>query len=242
MRIVLYNPMLLLGLLLASACSALKESPKYQLTDGIYYAKTATRKSDKVYVQVREDTVLVYSLARVSPGPRPVVNQPILVITPESNRDSIRVSNRYGFTVYSLDLDILTIPFKIRPSTSDFPPQFNTNFNGNVYLGYRWDRYAVAYDQTPIGSLKRSISHYGYSVGGFTGIGATAVNPWVTGNQVSSEYDGIVNLTGVAAILAINNVTLGVGLGVDHLLEGNRRYWIYQRKPWVGLTFGVNLN
>ncbi|MBC7919835.1 MAG: hypothetical protein H7Z75_01970 [Ferruginibacter sp.] len=240
MNVFLNNPTLLLGSLLLSACGVLKESPKYQLTDGIYYTKTASGQSDKVYVQVREDTILVYPFTPVPPRQRTVVNQPVLVIPPESKENGI--SNQYGFTVYSFDFDILTIPFKIRPSTSDFPPQFNTNFNGNVYLGYRWDKYAVRYEKTPIGSLKRSVAHYGYSVGGFTGIGATAVNPWVTNNQVASEYDGIVNLTGVAAILAINNVTLGVGVGIDHLLEGNRRYWIYQRKPWVGLTFGVNLN
>ena len=28
----------------------------------------------------------------------------------------------------------------------------------------------------------------------------------------------------------------------DHLFDKNKKDWIYQHKPWVGLAFGLNLN
>ncbi|GAB3813836.1 hypothetical protein GCM10028895_06320 [Pontibacter rugosus] len=56
------------------------------------------------------------------------------------------------------------------------------------------------------------------------------------------EYEGVVLLKGVAGIIGINNFSLGLTIGIDHLFDKNRDDWIYQHKPWVGLAFGLNLN
>ena len=68
------------------------------------------------------------------------------------------------------------------------------------------------------------------------------MNPWVTNNQIVTEYDGVVWSKGVAGIIAINNFTIGLAIGFDDLLDNNKKYWIYQAKPWVGFAFGLNLN
>jgi hypothetical protein len=89
---------------------------------------------------------------------------------------------------------------------------------------------------------KRRIQHYGYSYGAFLGMGATAMNPWVTGNNISDEYDGFVITKGVALNMAFNSFTFGLALGFDHLLDRNHSLWLYQGKPWTGVTLGLNLN
>ena len=39
-----------------------------------------------------------------------------------------------------------------------------------------------------------------------------------------------------------NNITAGLALGFDNLLDKNKKIWIYENKYWIGLTFGLNLN
>ncbi|MEJ7740732.1 MAG: hypothetical protein WKF97_25220 [Chitinophagaceae bacterium] len=68
------------------------------------------------------------------------------------------------------------------------------------------------------------------------------MNPWVTNNQLTSEYDGAVVPYGVTALFAFNSFTSGVAIGIDHLLDRNRKFWIYRGRPWVGVTLGLNLN
>ena len=142
----------------------------------------------------------------------------------------------------SFDIDVLTIPFKYRPSVIDFPNQLNANFSGAVYAGLRNDFYYFNYHSNDIGENRRKLNRLGISFGVFSGIGSSAINPWVTQDQVSSEYDGFLFMNGLAGLVAVNKLTFGLGLGVDYLLDKNKKYWIYHHKPWLGLTVGLNLN
>jgi hypothetical protein len=49
-------------------------------------------------------------------------------------------------------------------------------------------------------------------------------------------------MNGLAALMATPNVNIAVGVGFDHLLDRNRRDWIYQRQPWIGFAVGIDLN
>ena len=102
--------------------------------------------------------------------------------------------------------------------------------------------YRLRYNKTPLNKYQRQTQHYGYSIGLVTGLGGATVNPSVTNNQLTSEYDGVVWSKGIAGIIAINNFTIGLAVGLDDLLDYNKNYWIYQRQPWIGLAFGLNLN
>jgi hypothetical protein len=68
------------------------------------------------------------------------------------------------------------------------------------------------------------------------------MNPSVTNSLVAIEYDGVVWSKGVAGIIGLNSFTTGLALGWDHLLDPNRKYWIYKDKPWIGFVFGLNIN
>jgi hypothetical protein len=136
------------------------------------------------------------------------------------------------------------LPFlsKYRPSVKDFPNQLNASFSGAIYAGFRNDFYRFSYRSNDIGENRRKLNHLGVSFGLFSGIGSAAINPWVTQDQVPSEYDGLLFMNGLAGMIAIKKITFGLGLGVDHLLDKNNKYWIYHHKPWLGLTIGLNLN
>jgi hypothetical protein len=223
-------------LLLAMSGCGVMNSPKYQLSDGFYKSSAFETQSKKVFIDNTDDTVFVYNVDKKS-GLLDTVR--INSFPQVSSLASVKTAY---FRQASLDIDFLTIPFKYRPTRHGFPNQFNTNLNGAVYLGHRNDIYQLSFRKTPLNKFNRQTSHYGISYGVFTGFGGTAMNPSVTNNQVLLEYDGFVWGKGIAGIIGINNFTIGLAVGFDNLLDKNKKLWIYQGQPWLGLAFGLNLN
>ena len=142
---------------------------------------------------------------------------------------------------YTFDVDILTIPFKIRPSVKGFPEQLNPNFSAALYLGRRKDIYTLQQDKiTNKPGIK--LSGVGYGYGAFIGIGSVTMNSDVTQQKIDYEYDGFVMNSGFAGIYDAKKFNIGLAVGADLLIDKNRHDWIYQGKPWFGILFGVNLN
>lgn len=224
-----------------SSCSILRENPKYEFADGKYASKVFGKGINNVYVENEGEIVHVYPIKQNG------LKQPVIDTLKhkplnfgESEMDTIAV--RPLFRQTSFDIDFLTIPFKYRFPQEDFPRQFTTSLNGGIYFGYRSDLYVLHYETNSLGISKRTSTHFGFSFGGFTGLGGTAMNPWVTNNRIAIEYDGVVWTKGVTGIIGLNNFTTGLAVGWDHLLDRNMAYWIYQGKPWIGFVFGLNLN
>ncbi|MEI6949914.1 hypothetical protein V9K67_22195 [Paraflavisolibacter sp. H34] len=228
----------LLGL---ASCTTLLNTPKYQFTDGYYTQKVPGQPSRKVYVDTEEEDIRVYSLKKTG-NYYGVDTGMFTLLPPQGEALPQSYPNGIHFHQKSFDVDFLSILFKYRPPVQGFPNQFTTSLNGAVYLGYRTDVYSLDFTTDPLGCHSRETNHYGFSFGGFTGVGATAMNPWVTNERISIEYDGVVWSKGLAGILGLNRFTVGLALGWDHLLDRNKRVWIYQQKPWAGLAFGLNLN
>jgi len=226
----------LLGMMLIS-CGPIRESSKYQFTEGFYTIKSDNRK-ERVYVLTGTDSIKVFSTTALNRKVIDTTQQYQIIFPPVKPIGFTKTS----FARKTLDLDVLTVLFKYRPSTENFPPQFNATFNGAIYLGYRTDVYQLQYHQTPLHVFKREINHFGYSAGIFTGLGTARIDEYVTNNAIAIQYDGLVNLSGIAFIAALNKLTAGVTLGVDHLLDKNHAVWVNNGKIWIGLSVGLNLN
>jgi hypothetical protein len=226
-----------IGIFLFSSCESLKESSKYQFVEG-YYKVPVKGKTEKMYVLTGSDTIKAFREKDLS-GARLDTSHAFLFAFP-----SVRPNNfkGYTFTRKTFDFDILTILFKYRFPVKGFPPQLNASFNGALYIGYRTDIYKLSYKTTPLHYMKRSITHFGYSMGFFSGFGTARIDEYDTEGALSYEYDGLVNLTGVAIIVALDKLTAGLTIGVDHLLDKNSSVWINNGKPWIGLSLGLNLN
>jgi hypothetical protein len=135
----------------------------------------------------------------------------------------------------------MTVPFKYRTGSYQLPRQLTTDFNGNVFVGYRIDRFTLQYKKTPFGTRLQK-GHHALTAGGFFGIGTTAVTPWTTYYRITDEYYGLIVSRGFAIMFGLNSLTFGAGLGWDRLTDRDKNIWIYQDKPWYGVTFGLNLN
>lgn len=224
------------SLALFTGCGILSHSQKYHLRSGLYKNRSFSKKTERVYVDNRGDSILVY---RVDQKMQTIDSTRSKMIFTEKNQSAQLFSPIFRRT--SLDLDFLTIPFKYRAAQKDFPQQLNANLNGAVFVGFRNDICKLNYKVNAL-QQQRQITHYGISFGVFTGLGSTAINPSVTDRKITKEYEGVVWSKGIGAIIGINNFTFGFAVGFDDLLDSNKRLWIYQRKPWLGLSFGLNLN
>lgn len=226
-------------LYILSSCETLKQSPKFGFNEGYYYSRLYHKKKKHIYVVPTDDSIKIYSVKKLGEGVD--TTDAIKLILPANEKPSAFES--YSFQKTSLDMDVLNILFKLRPSVSEFPPQFNNNiFNGAFYLGDRLDVYKINYKSTPLGTYNRYTSHHGYSAGLFAGIGASRIDEFVTQNALSIEYDGVVGIYGICALMAIDKINFGLNVGEDHLFDHNRKLWIYQSKPWIGLSISLNLN
>lgn len=223
--------------ILLSSCSVFQKNGK-NFDDG-YYTQTIDGKKQQVYIDVDDETVRIHPIESKQ-GLAVVDSSRVLLLQQEvSSTDPLPP---LAFHKPSFDIDFLTIPLKFRPAQAGVPMQLNTNLNGAAYFGYRRDQYTIKYSSTPLGRSERSIQHFGFSLGAFTGLGNTLISPTNTSNATEQEYDGVVWSKGLAGIFAVNKFTLGLALGYDHLLGSNRAVWIYQNKLWYGLAFGLNLN
>ena len=229
-------------LLFTSSCSTLQESSKYQFSEGFYRVKLHDdARAKTMYVDPQEeDSVVLYPVLSSAKGlTLDSLNR--VVLNTSTERDE-PLAEHYTFASPSFDLDILTIPLKYRPDTEGLPRQLTTSFQAAIYTGFRTDYYRMGYTSTPLGNQKRHFNHFGFSMGVFAGFGSAFINEGFTNGTIAYEYDAFILNGGVAGIMGVNNFTLGLCVGIDHLMDQNREEWVYQHKPWVGLAFGLNLN
>ncbi len=207
-----------------SSCSSLTNIPESQLPSDYYDFHQSDASYIKVYVDVKGDSLVIIPIDKNKVGLNP-----------------IKEAANQSFLRRSFDIDVLTVPFKFRPSTFNFPRQLTVDFNGSVFLGYRLDRYKILFTQTPAGVVKK-LRHRALTMGVFGGLGTTSITPSTTNYRTTDEYNGLILNRGISLMAGVNNLTVGVGIGWDYLTDRDKDIWIYQNKPWYGLTLSLNLN
>jgi hypothetical protein len=140
------------------------------------------------------------------------------------------------------DFDVFTTPFKFRPANALLPQQLNTNFNGSFYFGYRSDRFSIKRTSLSNNISRDYFTKVGIGVGAFVGVGTAFVNPISMRNNIDYEYDAVAIDYGMAVLLGLKSFSTGVSVGFDFLTDRNRKQWVYQHKPWIGIFIGLNLN
>jgi hypothetical protein len=229
-------------ILSADSCSVINKTAKYNFNDGIY--RTGMLSKTQVYVyKINDDTIVVFPVKEYPDSTAILTNQR----TVYSSLQKKFKDNKTNHTFYkpSLDVDLMTMPLLYRPASNNLPNQLITNFNGALYVGYRTDAYHLNYERTPLNTYKQDVKHYGYSVGLFAGVGSTLIDDNVlkgSNTPVDLDYEGMTLIYGVAANMAVQSINFGISCGLGHLLDKYHEYWIYQGKPFIGFTLGINLD
>lgn len=222
-----------------SSCLVLKENAKYNFNDGEYSTKRFS--SEKVYVlHVDEDTITVFPIQEFKDSTAIITSKRVNYTSMQRRFKDKKL--QHNFYKPSFDFDVMTIPLKYRPAMGNIPNQLVTNFNGALFGGYRIDEYKLKYRRTPLNIYKQTSKHFGYSGGLFVGLGSALINPWViTDPHFDLEYEGVTLISGIAANVAMDKISFGIAFGFDHLLDKNAGDWIYQGKPSIGFTLGLDL-
>ena len=225
-------------LLLSASCASLGKLTRHDFDSGFYKLKIKGAEPSRVYAEVTEDSVIVYPVKLE--GKKEFPN------TSSSNGSRISRIGRDNyfykscFTNNSLDVDLTSIIFKSRHTMDDVPNQFSADLDIALYAGFRKDFYRIVTPVHPLHETKSYVQQIGFDLGVFAGIGSSPVNPTVTNNKVSQEYDAMIFRKGVAAFISINKMSFGLAVGFDNLLDKNRSLWIYNQKSYFGLIISVS--
>jgi hypothetical protein len=226
-----------------SSCASLHNSSKYEFRDGIYNTKLFSKRAqDEVYVfRIDEDTLVICPVIEFPDSTAILVKKKTVYTGLQKKfKDG---ESRHTFYKPSFDIDAITLPLLFRPATDGIPNQLESGFNGAIFLGYRTDVYIVDYDRTPFNNYKQSVKHYGTSTGLFLGIGSTIIDTNTTKNiYLNKDYEGMTLIYGLGVNTAIENINFGISIGLADLLDKNHEYWLFEGKPFIGFTLGINLN
>lgn len=224
-------------LALAAGCAPFDKIYSHEFSSGYFRLKSTGSFPEKVYLSKTEDSLIVYPLM---PDRKP--KMPDL-----SQFKAIRISSiapgsylyNSTFVKTSLDVDLSTVLLKFRPAEADVQPQLNTEVNGVLYAGFRKDFFKIRTGFSAINAANTFVRHTGFDFGFFAGIGNTFVSPTVTENKTIQEYNGIVFQKGFSVFGTFENMSVGLAVGFDNLLDNNKSIWIYNNKPWIGIVLGI---
>jgi hypothetical protein len=234
------NILVVFGLvfLLSVSCASLGKLSRHDFCSGFYKLKVQGAGPSRVYAEVIEDSIIVY----------PVNSDGKKGFPDFSSSRGMRVSRvksdnyfyKSCFTNNSADVDLTSIIFKSRHSRDDVPNQFSADLDIALYAGVRKDFYTMVSPAHSLSEEKSYVRQIGFDLGVFAGIGSTPVNPTVTNNKISQEYDAMIFQKGIAGFISINKMSVGLALGFDNLLDKSKSSWIYNQKPYLGLIISVS--
>jgi hypothetical protein len=224
-------------ILLSTSCVSLGKLGRHDFDSGFYKLKVQGAKPVRVYTEVIEDSIIVYPV--ISEGRNEFPNTSTSAGARISRIKTDNYFYRSSFINSSLDIDLTSILFKSRHSRDDVPNQFSADLDFAIFAGFRRDYYKVVSPVNPFHEARSYIRHLGFDLGLFAGIGSSPVNPTVTNNKISQEYDAMIFQKGVAGFISVNKISIGLAIGFDNLMDKNKSLWIYNQKSYLGLIISV---
>lgn len=223
--------------ILPAACLPFDKIYSHDFDDGYFKLKSSGKKAENIYLNITDDSLKVYSVQKENK-----FKLSDTIAFSEVNLKSIVPGNvlfNSTFVKTSADIDLSTAILKFRPASGNVPSQLSTNVNGIIYTGFRKDFFKLKSSFSELHEMSSFIRHTGFDFGFFAGIGITPVTPTVTMFRTIQEYDGIVFQKGFSVFGTFENMSVGLALGFDNLLDKNKAIWIFNNKPWFGLVLGI---
>lgn len=223
--------------ILISACTPFDKIYTHEFGSGYFELKAPDTNPEFVYLSLKEDSLVVF----------PVIRNMKDLVPDKSKSQGININSispgsylyKSTFVKTSVDLDLSTVILKFRPAAADVPSQLSSNINGIFYTGFRRDYFMLKSSLSELHEISSFVRHTGFDFGFFAGLGITPLNPTVTMNRITQEYDGMVFQKGFSIFATFEDMSVGFALGFDTLLDHNKNVWVFNNKPWIGLAFGI---
>jgi len=228
---------LVISFVMTAGCVPFDKIYSHDFNDGYFKLKSSGIKPENIYLNVTDDSLKVYSVQKGNKFKLSDTSAFYRV-----NLKSIAPGNplyNSTFVKTSADIDLSTVLLKFRPTTGNVPSQLSANVNGIFYTGFRKDFFKLKSSFSELHELSSFIRHTGFDFGLFAGIGISPVTPTTTMNRTVQEYDGVVFQKGFSVFGTYENMSVGLAVGFDNLIGHDKRIWIYNQKPWIGLVLGI---
>lgn len=225
--------MLCAVLLSCTSCNTIEKASMHGLTNGKYKLKS-NKGITRVYLDVNDERVDAYELKD---------NGSLGGVVTLSNDTSRReFSLPFVLKKQGLDLDVTTVLFKYRPPVKGQGHQFTNDMNLAMYAGWRFDRFAFSEQVNLLQKSTPKVRHFAYDFGFILGAGTTPIDAFTTQNKVETDYNALLFQSGVAGFVETTFASFGLGIGWDFLTGSDRKSWIYEQKPYLGIIVGIALN
>lgn len=225
-------------MLLSVSCVSLGKIARHDFDSGFYKLKTQGADPSRVYINVIEDSIVVYPVITEGKKESPDISSGMGLRVSRIKTDNYFYKS--CFVNNSVDVDLTSILFKYRHPRDDVPGQFSADLNFAIYMGFRKDFYKIESSVHPLHEEMSFIKQFGFDLGIFAGIGTSPVNPTVTNNKISQQYDAMIFQKGVSGFISYDNISIGLAIGFDNLVDKNKASWIYNQKPYLGLVIGIS--
>lgn len=152
------------------------------------------------------------------------------------DRQSVSLSFR------EITVTAITIPVKYRFSNSDFPEDFSTGFNANIFAGVSFGRTSFWYRK----KVDNKTNMYKITLGAFLGASSVELNSKNTSASIApltvdEKYTKGLASIGFGGTYSYNKINLGLFYGWDYAVGADSQKWNYNHKPWLGLAIGYSL-
>ncbi|GAB3050748.1 hypothetical protein [Spirosoma pulveris] len=259
------NTLYLMALLVACSCASIRQRNDTTALNQIFqiprhqtmysYTKKGGVKAKmlsqpvKAALYERADTLYAELLAQTLPPPDgdpTTIDQSdslavfFLHYNPSLNKIEEK-SPWFRYQTTAVDIDLFTLPFKYRFKTANQPGQLEDKLNVGIYVGERYDlgRYRTVYFRH---NQRSEISTFSVGLGGFLCFAPATITSFSTLGRVQDDYQALGLNYGVNTTFSFSNFSAGLAVGIESITDSNRKLWIYQNKPWLGITVGLNLN
>jgi hypothetical protein len=135
----------------------------------------------------------------------------------------------------------LTIPIKVRFGQGSTPYAAEGSINFGVAFGWKFTHheYENFYHRKTGLFVNNEYNHYSITPGIFVGPGVVELT---TNNSKVTEDVNVLSLTyGAMLVFGLNRLNIGLALGIDNAVGNSDQNWIYQGKPWLGITISFDL-
>jgi hypothetical protein len=225
-------------ILLCVSCVSAGKITRHDFDSGFYKLKNQGAKSARVYANVTEDSIILYSVVTAGKKESPDTSSGIAMKLRKTKTDKYLYKS--CFSNNSIDIDLTSILFKYRQPKDDVPAEFSADLNFAVFLGFHKDFYKMTSSANKLHGEISIIRQIGYDLGIFAGIGTSPVNPTNTNNIINQQYDAMIFQKGFAGFISYGKMSLGLALGFDNLMDKNKPSWVFDQKPYLGLVIGIS--
>ncbi len=160
---------------------------------------------------------------------------------PDSGSSTFAKSKKLSWLTSNQVFQALSIPVKVRLRTGEYPYQAEGSINFGIAYGWKFTHhvYQNYYYRKTGDFVNSSENHYSLTPGLFAGPGIIELTPQ---NSITPNNRNILSFTyGAMLVCGVNRLNVGLALGFDNAVGNSDKEWVYQNKPWIGVTISFDL-